>query len=54
MVLRNLNLFLNSIKALAETIDAKDPYTHGHVERVTKIALAIADEIGIDENQKKL
>jgi HD-GYP domain-containing protein (c-di-GMP phosphodiesterase class II) len=46
-------LFLSSIKALAETIDAKDPYTHGHVERVTADALAIADEMGLSKEEKK-
>jgi len=47
------DLFLNSIRALAGTIDAKDPYTLGHSERVTDDALAIADEIGLDKNQIK-
>lgn len=46
-------LFLNSIKSLAETIDAKDPYTHGHSERVTANVLAIVDEMQIPEDQKK-
>lgn len=46
-------LFLSSIRALAETIDAKDPYTRGHVQRVTDVALAIADEMKLDEKQKK-
>lgn len=46
-------LFLSSIKALAETIDAKDPYTHGHVERVTKDALAIATEMGLSKTERR-
>src|SRR5262249_26453744 len=29
----NRELFINSIRALAEAIDAKDPYTRGHSER---------------------
>jgi len=47
------DLFLNSIKALAETIDAKDPYTHGHSQRVTAYALAICNEMGFCEEAKK-
>ena len=47
------SLFLSSIKALAETIDAKDPYTHGHAERVTDDALAIADEMDLSDDEKK-
>lgn len=46
-------LFLNSIKSLAETIDAKDPYTHGHSERVTSDAVAIAEEMGLTEEEKR-
>jgi putative nucleotidyltransferase with HDIG domain len=42
----NRELFISSIKALAEAIDAKDPYTRGHSERVAIYASAIARELG--------
>src|SRR6267378_1907810 len=29
--------------ALARTVEAKSPYTHGHSERVTSLCLAMAD-----------
>lgn len=38
-------LFLETTKALATTIDAKDHYTHGHTERVTHVSLAIAKKL---------
>lgn len=43
----NHELFLSSIKALAEAIDAKDPYTRGHSERVASYAAAIGREMGL-------
>src|SRR5450432_403767 len=43
----NHELFLSSIKALAEAIDAKDPYTRGHSERVASYAAVVAREMGL-------
>src|SRR6185295_15450473 len=43
----NKELFLASVKALAEAIDAKDPYTRGHSERVARYSAAIAEEMGL-------
>lgn len=38
-------LFIHTSIALATAIDARDPYTHGHTERVTGYSLIIADEL---------
>jgi putative two-component system response regulator len=43
--------FLNSITSLAYALEAKDKYTHGHSQRVTEIAIAIAQELGIPEDK---
>jgi len=43
-------LFLNSITSLASVIDAKSPWTKGHSERVTRYAVAIAGEMGLNED----
>jgi putative nucleotidyltransferase with HDIG domain len=43
----NQELFVSAIRALAAAIDAKDPYTRGHSERVARYATAIAREMGL-------
>ncbi len=42
---------LDSVKVLAEAIDAKDPYTRGHSERVRRMSLRIATHLGFPENR---
>ncbi len=46
-------LFLSTIKTLSKAIDAKSPWTMGHSERVTSIALTIAEKLGFDKGQMK-
>lgn len=40
-------LFLGTIRSLAQAIDAKDPYTRGHSDRVTRYAVILARELGL-------
>ena len=40
-----------TIRALAVTTEMRDPYTAGHQERVTQLACAIAQEMGLSENR---
>ncbi len=42
---------LDSVKVLAEAIDAKDPYTRGHSDRVKRMSLAIAKQMGFSEER---
>jgi diguanylate cyclase (GGDEF)-like protein/putative nucleotidyltransferase with HDIG domain len=42
--------YLSTITSLARTIEAKDPYTGGHTERVAGIAVMIASELGFDSS----
>jgi len=44
-------LFLGTIQALSQAIDAKDGFTRGHADRVSRIAGAIARELGLPEKQ---
>jgi response regulator RpfG family c-di-GMP phosphodiesterase len=37
--------YLSTVNALSKAIEAKDPYTQGHVDRVAKYGLAIAMEL---------
>jgi len=48
----NKRMFFETTKALATTIDAKDHYTHGHTERVTRISLAMAKKLIMDHRIK--
>jgi HD-GYP domain-containing protein (c-di-GMP phosphodiesterase class II) len=40
-------LFINSIRMLAAAIDAKDPYTRGHSERVARYSIAIGKNLNL-------
>lgn len=42
-----------SMKALAQAIEAKDLYTRGHCDRMVDYALAIADRLGLSPEEKK-
>ncbi len=42
--------YLGTIQTLARAIDAKDPYTKGHSDRVTRYAVKIAREMNLSEN----
>ncbi len=46
---RNRKLFESSIAAFAAAIDARDPYTRGHSERVAELAQLIARHLGQSE-----
>jgi len=40
-------IITQTVDALATSVDIRDPYTAGHQRRVTKLAVAIADEMGL-------
>jgi len=44
-------VYLDTIRALAAAIDAKDPYTKGHSERVSKNAVALAQEMNLPDQE---
>jgi HD-GYP domain-containing protein (c-di-GMP phosphodiesterase class II) len=37
--------YRDTVNAVVNTLEARDPYTHGHTERVTRIAMSIAKSI---------
>jgi putative nucleotidyltransferase with HDIG domain len=45
----NRELFIGSIRAFAAAIDAKDPYTRGHSERVAAYSRSIAQYLSLSE-----
>ena len=48
---QNQELFLETIRTLAAAIDAKDPYTRGHSERVSSYSMAIARHLGLTQDE---
>jgi HD-GYP domain-containing protein (c-di-GMP phosphodiesterase class II) len=44
-------IYLDTIRAFAAAIDAKDPYTRGHSERVANVSVSIAQELGLPEDR---
>jgi len=43
--------YFEIVKALAQAIEAKDPYTHGHSARVMEYAVQIAQKFGLPEEE---
>ncbi len=50
-VAENRALFLGTVKSLAAAIDGKDPYTRGHSERVSRFSIAIAQRLGLPDDE---
>jgi len=47
----NNELFMGTIRALADAIDEKDPYTRGHSERVNQYAVLLAKQLGLEKKE---
>ena len=45
--------YLESIETLRYTVEAKDPYTKGHSDRVSEYSVLIGKKLGLDEAQLK-
>ncbi len=44
-------LLLASIQSLADTLEVRDPYTHGHSIRVSRYSVQIARELGMSDQE---
>lgn len=49
----NNMLFVNSVRMLAAAIDAKDPYTRGHSERVARYSVAIGKNLQLPDKEMR-
>jgi putative nucleotidyltransferase with HDIG domain len=43
--------FVESVTALAEAVERRDPYTGGHIQRVVAYSLLLADELNLPEER---
>lgn len=50
----NRKAFYQTIKALAQILEARDSYTHGHSERVARYARGIGEVMGLDRKTLQL
>ncbi len=50
-VAQSSEFLLNTVKALAAALEAKDPYTLGHSQRVATCAVAIASDLGLPADE---
>ena len=46
---KNHQLFMDAIRMIAAAVDEKDPYTHGHSERVARYSVLIAQNLSLPE-----
>ncbi|MCB2226843.1 MAG: HD domain-containing protein [Desulfarculaceae bacterium] len=46
--------FLSTVQSLAQALEAKDPYTRGHSERVTTYAARLATRVGLPEEEVEM
>jgi HD-GYP domain-containing protein (c-di-GMP phosphodiesterase class II) len=44
-------IYVDTVRALGTAIDAKDPYTRGHSDRVARFSVAIARRMGLDKEE---
>jgi HD-GYP domain-containing protein (c-di-GMP phosphodiesterase class II) len=49
LLLQSNELFLGTLLAMSSAIDARDPYTQGHSERVARLAFELARILGLDD-----
>jgi putative nucleotidyltransferase with HDIG domain len=45
-------VFLSTVEALALAIDAKDQVTHGHIRRVQRYTMALAEALGVQDRHQ--
>ena len=47
-------LFDGAVRAFSSALDAKDPYTRGHSDRVSQIAVRLAEHLGVEDGDLRI
>ncbi len=50
---QNHDSYFETVRALANAIEEKDPYTRGHCQRVMEYSIMIAEALGLSKQQKE-
>lgn len=53
IITKNEIVMKATIQVIARFLEMKDPYTAGHQKRVAELALALAEELGLDEHEQE-
>src|SRR5579883_1332553 len=53
LVARHEALLLQAVTVMAQAIELRDPYTGNHTQRVTAYALLLAEELGLEEADRR-
>jgi len=48
------NAYISTVSTLADAMEAKDPYTHGHCEQVSRYARLIAARLALPEHERSV
>jgi HD-GYP domain-containing protein (c-di-GMP phosphodiesterase class II) len=53
LVEKQRNQFIDTVTALARTVELRDQYTSGHTQRVTSYSLMLAEELGLSTAERQ-
>jgi HD-GYP domain-containing protein (c-di-GMP phosphodiesterase class II) len=53
LVAKQQDLFIQTVTALAQSVELRDQYTGGHTQRVTDYSLLLADELGVTPAERR-
>jgi PAS domain S-box-containing protein/putative nucleotidyltransferase with HDIG domain len=48
---RQQEMLVETITAMSNAVETRDPYTAGHMRRVSSLSIAIAEQLGLDEDR---
>jgi putative nucleotidyltransferase with HDIG domain len=54
LISANKKNFFDTVSSLVNALDAKDPYTGGHSQRVMEYSIKTAEKMGLDSNSKEI